>query len=338
MIRVAINGYGRIGRGFHRRVLTCKKTDKQIKVVAINSRSGADSHAYLLKNDSLYGRLDADIKVVGSDLEVNGETVKVFQESDPANIGWKKLNVDIVIEATGKFRRFADASKHLKAGAKDVVITAPCKDKEVQTLVMGVNDKDYDPYKYQVVSNASCTTNCLAPVMKVLEDEFGVENAFVTTIHAFTDTQKLHDNSNPKDFRRGRATSESIIPTSTGAMKAIGAAIPSLKGKIDGMAMRVPVATVSAVDIVAKLKKDVTVEQLNKMFQKYEKGKLKGILATTDEELVSVDFRGNVHSTIVDLPSLKVLDGNHVKIVSWYDNEWGYISRIVDLVKWIAVN
>lgn len=333
-IRIAINGYGRIGRGLHRQLLSCP----DIEVVAINSGAAADSHAYLLKYDSLYGTLKNDIQAKDGNLYVDGKEIKVYQIRDPKDIGWAENNVDIVIEATGHFTSFEDASKHLQAGAKDVVITAPCKDDQVQTLVMGVNDKEYDPAKYRVVSNASCTTNCLAPVMKVLEDKFGVETAFVTTVHAFTYTQNLLDNSNPEDFRRSRATNESIIPTTTGAMKAIGEVIPSLRGKVDGMSFRVPVATVSAIDVVAKLNKNVTAEDVNNAFKEAEQGGMKGVLGTSAEDLVSVDFKGDSRSSIVDLQSTKVLNNNYVKIVSWYDNEWGYIARIVDLIRWISVN
>lgn len=333
-IRIAINGYGRIGRGLHRQLLSCP----DIEIVAINSSAGADSHAYLLKYDSLYGTLPNDVEARDGNLYVDGKEIKVYQIRDPKDANWAQNNVDIVIEATGHFTTYEDASKHLQAGAKDVLITAPCKDPQVQTLVMGVNDKEYDPAKYRIVSNASCTTNCLAPVMKVLEDKYGVETAFVTTIHAFTYTQNLLDNSNPDDFRRSRATTESIIPTTTGAMKAIGEVIPSLKGKVDGMAFRVPIATVSAIDVVAKLNKSVTVEELNNTFKEAEKGYMKGVLGTSNEELVSVDFKGDFRSSIIDLPSTKVLKDNYVKIVSWYDNEWGYIARIVDLIRWISVN
>lgn len=333
-IRIAINGYGRIGRGLHRQLLDCP----DIEVVAINSGSNAESHKYLLKYDSLYGTLKNDIQAKDGNLYVDGKEIKVYQVRDPKDVDWAGNNVDIVIEATGHFTTYEDASKHLQAGAKDVVITAPCKDPQVQTLVMGVNDKEYDPAKYRIVSNASCTTNCLAPVMKVLEDKFGVETAFVTTVHAFTYTQNLLDNSNPEDFRRSRATTESIIPTTTGAMKAISEVIPSLKGKVDGMAFRVPIPTVSVIDVVAKLKQNVTAEELNNTFKEVENGNMKGVLGTSSEELVSVDFRGDLRSSIIDLPSTKVLNDNYVKVISWYDNEWGYIARIVDLIRWISVN
>ena len=332
-VRIAINGYGRIGRGLHRQIL---ETD-DIEVVAINSRSKADSHAYLLKYDSLYGKCDADIQVDGDNLKINGKTVHVYQIKNPEELDWKKHDIDILIESTGKFTTHVHTEKHLKAGAKKVLITAPCKDKEVPNIVMGVNDDQFDSAKYNVFSNASCTTNCLAPVMKVLNDEFSIENAFVTTIHAFTYTQNLLDNSNPEDFRRARATTESIIPTSTGAMKAIGRVIPDLAGKIDGMAFRIPIPTVSCIDVVAKLSGEYSVEDINNAFKKYEAGAMKGYLGTTDEPVVSVDFRGDERSAIVDLLSTKVLPGGHVKVIAWYDNEWGYISRVLDLIKWVKL-
>ncbi len=331
-IKIAINGYGRIGRGLHRKILD---TD-DIELVAINSGSTADSHAYLLKYDSLYGKCNADIKVNGNDLVVNGKKIAVYQVRDPKDINWKKHNVDVVIESTGKFTEMQDVKKHLDAGAKKVLVTAPCKDPNIPNIVMGVNDEEVDLDKYKVVSNASCTTNCLAPVMKVLNKEFKIERSFVNTVHAFTHTQNLLDNSNPDDFRRARATTESIIPTTTGAMKAIGLVIPELAGKVDGMAFRVPVPTVSCIYVVAKLEKEVSAKDLNKMFKKYEEHELSGILGTSDEPLVSVDFRGDTRSAIVDLMSTKVLPGGYVQVVAWYDNEWGYICRVLDLIRWFS--
>lgn len=331
-IRVAINGYGRIGRGLHRLALL----NNGIEIVAINSRADAVSHAYLLKHDSLYGKCDADISVEGKDLKVNGKIVHVYQIDDLSKVDWKKDNVDVVVEATGRFTELVDVEKHLQAGAGKVLVTAPCKDKKIPNIVMGVNEKDYKAEEFKVISNASCTTNCLAPTMMVLNDEFEIEMAFVTTIHAFTYTQNLLDNSNPEDFRRSRATMESIIPTSTGAMQAISRIIPDLEGKVDGMAFRVPVPTVSCLDVVARLKKKVDVEAVNEAFKKYENGVLKGILGTSDEELVSVDFRGDERSSIIDLLSTKVLADNYVKVVAWYDNEWGYICRVTDLLKWFS--
>ena len=329
-IKVGINGYGRIGRDLHRQLL--KISD--IEVVAINSRASANSHAYLLKYDSLYGICQSDIKVDGRDLLIDGKRVHVYQEMDPEKTPWAAHDIDIVIESTGKFTTMAQIEPHIKAGAKKVLITAPCKELTIPNIVMGVNEKDYDPKEFKVVSNASCTTNCLAPVMEVLNEEFGIESAMVTTIHAFTYTQNLLDNSNLEDFRRSRSTTESIIPTTTGAMKAISRVIPELAGKVDGIAFRVPIPTVSCIDIAAKMNRKVTVDEVNEMFKKYEAGKMKGILGTTDEELVSVDFRGDERSSIVDMLNTKVLNGDYLKVVSWYDNEWGYVARIVDLIRW----
>lgn len=330
-MRIAINGYGRIGRDLHRQLLNVD----DIEVVAINSRSDAKSHAYLLKHDSLYGICMADIREEEGHLVVNGKKIRIFQVKNPEEIDWKSENVDVVIEATGNFTSKEDGEKHLKGGAKKVLITAPCKDETVPNIVMGVNEKDYNAADYNVFSNASCTTNCLAPVMKVLHEEFGIESSLVTTIHAFTFTQNLLDNSNEEDFRRARATTESIIPTTTGAMKSISRVIPALKGKVDGMAFRVPIPTVSCIDLVAKLSKKVTAEEVNEAFKKYEKGELKNYLGTTNEEVVSVDFRGDERSAIVDLLSTKVLMEDNLKVVAWYDNEWGYVARIVDLLRWI---
>lgn len=331
-LRIAINGYGRIGRNLHRQLIG----NPDIEVVAINSRAGSDSHAYLLKRDSLYGFLETDVQVKGQNLVVDGHEIKVLQIKNPEDIDWESLDVDLVIESTGKFTSSEDAEKHLKAGAKKVLITAPCKDENIPNVVMGVNEKNYNPLDFKVVSNASCTTNCLAPLLYVLNQEFGIESSFVTSIHAFTYTQNLLDNSNPKDFRRARATMESVIPTSTGAMKAIGRVIPELKGKIDGMAMRIPIPTVSTIDLVANLEKEVDLDRLNEAFKKYSEGPLKGILGVTDEELVSVDFRGDSHSAIVDLLSTKVMGDKFVKVIAWYDNEWGYVARVLDLIKWFV--
>ena len=332
-IRIAINGYGRIGRGLHRQVLS----SKDFEVVAINSRAQAQSHAYLLKHDSLYGKCDSEIEVDGQNLRINGKTVHVYQTKNPVDLDWKKHGVDIVIESTGRFTTHKDVEKHLEAGAKKVLITAPCKDKTVPNIVMGVNDSEFDPEKYDVLSNASCTTNCLCPVMKVLHDSFTVQQSFVTSIHAFTYTQNLLDNSNPEDYRRARSTTESIIPTSTGAMQAVGRVIPDLAGKISGMAFRVPIPTVSCLDIVAQIDAQVSAEQVNQVFLDAEKSKLEGILGTCDEPLLSVDFRGDPRSAIIDLENTRVLSGGLIKVIAWYDNEWGYISRISDLIKWMKL-
>jgi glyceraldehyde 3-phosphate dehydrogenase len=331
MIRVAINGYGRIGRGLHRQILD----DETMQVVAVNSRAGADSHALLLKRDSIYGTLEHEVSVEGNDLMVDGQLVRVLQEADPAKIPWGELDVDVVIESTGRFTSKEKAQPHLDAGAKKVLITAPCKDDSVETLVMGVNHEDCDARKYDVVSNASCTTNALAPAMKVLQDNFGVESGVISTLHSFTYTQNLLDNSNTQDFRRARATTESIIPTSTGAMAAIDQVIPSLKGKLQGMAFRVPTAAVSVLDMVINLEKETTVDEINEAFLKAESEGLYGILGTSDEPLVSVDYRGDTRSAVVDLLSTKVVNGKMVQLVVWYDNEWGYIARVKDLIAWM---
>lgn len=331
-IRVAINGYGRIGRDLHRQLIDMEG----IEVVAINSRADAESHAYLLKYDSLYGKCEANIGVDGKDLVVNGNKVFVYQVDDPENIGWGDKDIDVVVESTGRFTSERDAEKHLRAGAKKVLITAPCNDLSIPNIVMGVNDKDYKAADFKVVSNASCTTNCLAPVAHVLNQEFGIEAAFVTTVHAFTYTQNLLDNSNPEDFRRSRATTESIIPTTTGAMKAIGRVIPELQGKMDGLSLRVPITTVSNIDMVAKLNKSVSAAEVNEAFKKYENSSMKGFLGTSTDPVVSVDFRGDSRSSIVDLPLTKTLPGGFVQVISWYDNEWGYVCRVVDLIKWLV--
>ncbi|KKT76557.1 MAG: Glyceraldehyde 3-phosphate dehydrogenase A [Candidatus Peregrinibacteria bacterium GW2011_GWA2_44_7] len=303
MIRIAINGYGRIGRALHRQLLACE----DVVVVGINSRADAHSHALLLKRDSVYGTLDALVEVEGKDLKVNGNVVQVFQESDPARAPWKDLGVDIVIESTGKFTTRAQVLPHLEAGAKKVLITAPCKDEAVRTIVMGVNDEEFNPADFEVISNASCTTNALAPTMKVLEHYFGVDAAMGSTIHAFTYTQNLLDNSSTEDFRRSRATTESIIPTTTGAMTAISQVIPSLKGKVDGMAFRVPIPSVSVLDMTVILKREVTVDEVNELFLKVEGEGMNAILGTSDEPLVSIDYKGDTRSAIVDLLSTKVL-------------------------------
>lgn len=331
MIRIGINGYGRIGRGLHRQAVF----SSDIQVVAINSRAGADSHALLLKRDSVYGNFDAEVEVEGKDLKVNGEIVKVFQEKDPENVPWGDLGVDVVIESTGKFTKKGDAKRHMTSGAKRVLITAPCKDEEVQTLVMGVNHLEYDPDN-KVVSNASCTTNCLAPTMKVLSENFGIKDAVVTTIHALTYTQNLLDNSNEEDSRRSRATMASVIPTTTGAMAAISQVLPELEGKVCGMAFRVPTLCVSCLDMRVTFNRNVTVDEINEAFLKAEAENLMGILGVSDEPLVSIDYRGDTRSAIVDALSTKVVNGNTAQIVVWYDNEWGYISRVADLVRWIT--
>jgi glyceraldehyde 3-phosphate dehydrogenase len=329
-VRVAINGFGRIGR----LVLRAARTADDIRIVAVNDLTDAKTLAHLLKYDSVHGSLPAEVVVKGEEIAVDGQTVRALAMKDPARLPWKELEVDMVVEATGVFRDRASASKHLEAGARKVIITAPAKDPDV-TLVLGVNEREYDPARHHVISNASCTTNCLAPVAKVLLDEFGLKRGFASTVHAYTNDQPIHDFPH-KDLRRARAGALSMIPTTTGAATAVGLVLPALKGKLDGLAIRVPVANVSLVDLVAELEWLATAEAVNAAFRKAAMGPLKGILDVTDQQLVSVDFNGNSHSAIVDLPSTAVVEGNLVKVLAWYDNEWGYACRVRDLVRYIA--
>lgn len=329
MIRVGINGYGRIGRAFHRQSLN----DPNVEVVAINSRAGAASHAYLLKHDSMYGNLEQEITLNDKGFLINEGQVTVTAESDPSNVPWGDAGVDVVVEATGRFRKYDLAAAHLKGGAKKVVMTAPSKDDKVPTFVMGVNHDLYNGEN--VVSNASCTTNALAPTMKVLNETFGIESAIVSTIHAFTSSQNILDNSGDSDFRKSRALIDSIIPTTTGAMTAIGLVIPELKGKVEGMAFRVPVPSVSVLDMTVLLDKKVTVDEVNEAFLKAASEGLMGILGTSDEPLVSIDFRKDTRSAVVDIPNTRVVGGRMVQLVVWYDNEWGYSARLNDLSEWI---
>jgi glyceraldehyde 3-phosphate dehydrogenase len=329
-VRVAINGFGRIGR----LVLRAARTADDIQIVAVNDLADAKTLAHLLKYDSVHGSLPAEVVVKGEEIAVDGQTVRVFAMKDPARLPWKELEVEVVVEATGVFRDRASTSKHLEAGARKVIITAPAKDPDV-TLVLGVNEREYDPGRHHVISNASCTTNCLAPVAKVLLDEFGLKRGFASTVHAYTNDQPIHDFPH-KDLRRARAGALSMIPTTTGAATAVGLVLPALKGKLDGLAIRVPIANVSLVDLVAELEWLTTAEAVNAAFRKAAMGPLKGILDVTDQQLVSVDFNGNAHSAIVDLPSTAVVEGNLVKVLAWYDNEWGYACRVRDLVRYIA--
>jgi len=328
--KVGINGFGRIGRNFFR----ASYQDPDIEIVAANDITDAKTLAHLLKYDSVLGILDADIKATENAIIVNGKELKVLAEKDPGNLRWKDLGVSVVIESTGLFRKKPDALKHIEqGGAEKVIISAPATEPDV-TLVLGVNENTYDHKKHHIISNASCTTNCLAPVVKVLHDEFGVEKGFMTTIHAYTSDQRLLDAPH-KDLRRARAAAVSQIPTTTGAAKAVGLVIPELKGKIDGIAIRVPTANVSVVDLVALLKKNATAEQANAAFKKAAQGKLKGILQFTDEPLVSVDFMANPHSAIVDGDYTRIIDENLIKVLAWYDNEWGYSCRMKDLIKYM---
>ena len=329
--RVAINGFGRIGRNILR---AAKKHGADLDFVAVNDLTDAGTLAHLLRYDSVHGRYPGTVEVGGNGLIVDGDEIRVTSEKDPAALPWKELGVDIVFESTGIFTAADKAKKHLEAGAKKVIITAPAKGEDI-TVVMGVNHEKYDAGKHNIISNASCTTNCLAPVVKVLLDSFGFRRGVMTTVHAYTNDQNILDLPH-KDLRRARAAGMSIIPTTTGAAKATGLVLPEVKGRIDGMAMRVPTPDVSVVDLTAELEKDVTVESLNQAFRDAAKGGLKGILEVSDEPLVSVDYVGNPASSIVDSASTFVIEGSLVKVLSWYDNEWGYSCRCVDLAGHVA--
>ncbi|MGD0782589.1 MAG: type I glyceraldehyde-3-phosphate dehydrogenase [Candidatus Aminicenantales bacterium] len=330
-IKVGINGFGRIGRN----MLRAAVDDPRIEFVAVNDITDAATLAHLLKYDSVLGRFKGEVTATSEAVVVNGKAVKVLAVKDPGDLPWKDLGVEIVIESTGKFTKRPDIIKHIeKAGARKVIVSAPATDPDA-TIVLGVNEKTYDPAKHHVLSNASCTTNCLAPVVKVLNDAFGVEKGFMTTIHAYTNDQKILDAPH-KDLRRARAAAVSQIPTTTGAAKAVGIVIPELKGKIDGISIRVPTPDVSLVDFVAVMKKAVTDKEVNAAFQAAAAGPLQGILQYTDEPLVSCDFLHNPHSAIVDGLSTKVIGGTLLKVMAWYDNEWGYSCRLVDLVRYIA--
>ncbi len=330
-MHIAINGFGRIGRVFYRASL---KRPRKFECVAVNDLADAQTLAHLLKYDSVFGKLDVDVKAEDGAITVGSEKLKHISEKSPAKLPWKEMGVDLVIESTGVFTDKENASKHIQAGAKKVLITAPAKNPDI-TVVPGVNDESYDPEKHHVISLGSCTTNCLAPVVDVLDKEFGVEKALMTTTHAYTNDQRLLDLMH-KDLRRARAAALSIIPTTTGAAKAMGEVLPATKGKMHGIALRVPVPDVSAVDLVAILRKNTTPEEVNSAFRKAADGKLKGILRCVNEPLVSVDFIGDPHSAIVDCPLTTVIGGNLVKVVAWYDNEWGYSCRLVDMANKIA--
>ncbi len=326
-VRVGINGFGRIGRNIMRAAMG----DKEIDFVAVNDLTSAKTLAHLLKYDSVLGNLHAKVEAKADSISVDGDEFKVLSVRDPAQLPWKDLGVDVVFESTGLFTERDAAAKHIAAGAKRVVITAPAKKPDV-TLVLGVNDEQYDPAKHQIISNASCTTNCLAPLAKVLHQTFGIKKGWMTTIHSYTNDQQLLDLPH-KDLRRARAAALSMIPTTTGAAVAVGEVLPELKGKLDGISMRVPTPNVSCVDLNAVLARPVTAEEVNAAFQAAADGPLKGILACSNEELVSIDFKGNPYSSIVDMPYTKVMDGDFLKVLSWYDNEWGYSNRCVDLLR-----
>jgi glyceraldehyde 3-phosphate dehydrogenase len=329
-IRVGINGFGRIGRNILRAALH----DKDIEFVAVNDITDAATLAHLLKYDSILGNLEDDVKVEGDSIAVAGRKIKVLAVKDPGSLPWKDLGVDYAIESTGLFTDADKAKAHLGAGAKKVIISAPAKGEDF-TVVMGVNHEKYDPKAHHIVSNASCTTNCLGPVAKVLVDSFGVVKGQMTTVHSYTNDQKILDLPH-KDLRRARAAALSMIPTSTGAAKAIYLAVPELKGKLDGVAIRVPTPNVSLVDLTVQLEKTATAEAINAAFEKAAAGPMKGVLAVSHEELVSIDYRGNPHSSIVDAPLTKVVDGNLAKVFSWYDNEWGFSCRVKDLLHYMA--
>src|SRR5499426_3270233 len=329
-VKVGINGFGRIGRNIMRAALGSNDID----FVAVNDLTNAATLAHLLKYDSVLGNLHADIRATGDGISVNGDEFKVLSVKDPAQLPWKELGVDIVFESTGLFTKRDDAAKHLTAGAKKVIITAPAKGPDFST-VLGVNEKKYDPSKHHIISNASCTTNCLAPLAKVIHECFGIRKAWMTTIHSYTNDQNLLDLPH-KDLRRARAAALSMIPTTTGAAVAVAEVMPELKGKFDGVAMRVPTPNVSIVDLNALVEKKTTADEVNAALKEEACGKLKGILAVCDEPLVSIDFRRNPNSSIVDSAYTNVMDGDFIKVLSWYDNEWGYSSRCVDLVRRIA--
>ena len=329
-VKVGINGFGRIGRNVFRAALN----NSNIEIVAINDLTDANMLAHLLKYDTVHGTLQEDVTVDGEYLVIGSHKVKVLAERDPAQLGWGGLGVDVVVESTGRFTKREDAAKHLEAGAKKVIISAPASNEDI-TIVMGVNEDKYDANNHHVLSNASCTTNCLAPFAKVLNDTFGIKRGMMTTIHSYTNDQQILDLPH-KDYRRARAAAENMIPTSTGAAKAVSLVLPELKGKLNGMAMRVPTPNVSIVDLVMELEKDVTAEDVNAALKTAAEGPLKGILAYSELPLVSTDYNGSTASSTIDALSTMVLEGNMVKVLSWYDNEVGYSSRVVDLVDYLA--
>jgi glyceraldehyde 3-phosphate dehydrogenase len=325
-LRVGINGFGRIGRNIMRAALT--RTD--IEMVAVNDLTDATTLAHLLKYDSVLGNLSATVEAEGDSIRVNGRPFRVLSVKDPAQLPWQDLGVDVVFESTGRFTKRDDAARHLGAGAKKVVVTAPATQPDI-TVVLGVNDADYRAADHHIISNASCTTNCLAPVAKIIDDQFGLRHGWMTTVHAYTNDQNLLDLPH-KDLRRARAAAMSIIPTTTGAAKAVGEVLPRLKGKLDGIAMRVPTPNVSVVDLNVLLDRDVTADEVNAALKAAADGPMRGILEFCTAPLVSIDFRGNPHSSIVDAAYTKVMGGNFLKVMAWYDNEWGYSNRCVDLL------
>ncbi|OOE14271.1 MULTISPECIES: type I glyceraldehyde-3-phosphate dehydrogenase [Fictibacillus] len=328
--KIGINGFGRIGRNVFRAAFN----NPEVEVVAVNDLTDADTLAFLLKHDTVHGKFAGSVEVKENALIVDGKEIKVLAERDPAQLGWGDLGVEVVVESTGRFTKRADAAKHLEAGAKKVIISAPASDEDI-TVVLGVNEDKYDAANHDVISNASCTTNCLAPFAKVLHEKFGVKRGMMTTVHSYTNDQQILDLPH-KDLRRARAAAENIIPTSTGAAKAVSLVLPELKGKLNGMAMRVPTPNVSLVDLVVELDKEVTVDEVNNALKAEAEGNLKGILGYSEEPLVSTDYNGDTHSSTIDALSTMVMEGNMVKVVSWYDNETGYSNRVVDLIDYIA--
>lgn len=329
-IKVAINGFGRIGRVFLRQSAAIK----DFEIVAINDLTDSKTLAHLLKYDSVHGIFNADVKATDNGIIVNGREIKILAITDPEKLPWKDLGIDVVLESTGRFTDKASASKHLTAGAKWVIISAPAKDPDV-TVCMGINEEILDPSKHRIISNASCTTNCLAPIAKVLHKEFGIIRGLMTTVHSYTNDQRILDLPH-KDFRRARAAALSMIPTTTGAAKAIGLVLPELKGKLDGFSMRVTTPNVSAVDLVVELNKDTSEAEINAAMKKWAEGPMKGILQYTEEQLVSIDFNGNPHSSIVDASLTKVLENRMAKVIAWYDNETGYSTRVRDLIIYLT--
>ena len=329
-IKVGINGFGRIGRN----VVRASLNNPNVEIVAANDLTDTKTLAHLLKYDSILGQIKADVKVDGNSIEVNGKPIRVFATKDPAEIDWPSLGVEVVIESTGRFTDANDARKHLRGSVKKVIISAPAKNEDI-TIVLGVNDGAYDPAKHHIVSNASCTTNCLAPFVKVIHEKWGIDKGSMTTIHSYTNDQNVLDFPH-SDLRRARAAALNMIPTTTGAAKAIALVMPELKGKLDGYAMRVPTPNVSVVDLVALLKKDATAAEVNAALKEASEGALKGILGYTSDPVVSTDMLHNSNSSIIDSDLTKVIGGNLLKVVSWYDNEWGYSCRVVDLVEFMG--
>ncbi|RAT98551.1 type I glyceraldehyde-3-phosphate dehydrogenase [Brevibacillus sp. Leaf182] len=330
MVKVGINGFGRIGRNVFRAALN----NPNVEIVAVNDLTDARTLAHLLKYDTVHGVLNVSVEASENTLIVDGKEIKVLAERDPAQLKWAEYGVEIVVESTGRFTKREDAAKHLEGGAKKVIISAPATNEDI-TVVIGVNEDKYDPAQHTVISNASCTTNCLAPYAKVLNEKFGIVRGLMTTVHSYTNDQQILDLPH-KDLRRARAAAENIIPTSTGAAKAVALVLPELKGKLNGFAMRVPTPNVSVVDLVVELKTDATVEEINNALKEAAEGPLKGILGYSEEPLVSSDYNGNPASSTIDALSTMVLEGNMVKVVSWYDNEWGYSNRVVDLCHYVA--